>query len=180
MLRCNILCCRVSSSFTGTTLNFFYHANILFFIDNKYQLHSIINPSVEDSENKKNYRNPEQTRALFKPDSGFNLEGLTIDDNGLMYVNGILVGPKFMPVIRKWQYFINSMNITIGNQELVLIKIPTTLFDPEEIHECTAIHPSGDIYFLRYNPSKNVHILYKIENTWDVEARTDWIKKYQH
>lgn len=160
--------------FIAKNLNFFYHAGILFFIDEKFQLHCVLNPALDQDQNKRNYRNPEQTKLLFKSNSGIDLQGLTIDEKGLMYLNNIFIGPNFMPVVGQWQYYLNQNSIVIGNVQANLLTIPMPKLESSEILECTAIHPSGDIYFLRFNKALNKHILYKIENNWDLEVKLAW------
>lgn len=160
------------------TESFLYYADTLFFIDDRFQLHSILDPSMDQEKNKLNYRTPEQTKKMFEPSSGVDLKGLTIDEKGLMYLNGIFIGPKFMPVVGKWRYSLNEGSIIIGNGSARLASIPMPQLEPSEILECTAIHPSGDIYFLRYNKNRDKHILYKIENTWDSESKFAWEKQY--
>lgn len=151
-----------------------YLSNILFLVDRKGRLYSVYNPTMDQGENYANYRNPEQTKLLFKSNSGIDLQGLTIDEKGLMYLNNIFIGPNFMPVVGQWQYYLNQNSIVIGNVQTNLLTIPMPKLESSEILECTAIHPSGDIYFLRFNKALNKHILYKIENNWDLEVKLAW------
>ncbi len=48
------------------------------------------------------------------------------------------------------------------------------VYSENEQFESVAVHPSGDIYVLRMNWQTNKHSLYRIENTWDPEWRTQW------
>ncbi len=147
--------------------------NILLFTDSQYKLHSIVNPGMDEAQNKANYRNPEETIALFE--SGTDLQGLTRDEKGRIYKNGVYIGPNFTPVVGKYRYEWSSFSLGISDgKELLLkerIKLPR---QRNEIYESTAVHPSGDIYLLRYNKETDKHILYKIENTWDLEAKKAW------
>jgi hypothetical protein len=164
--------------------SFYYHANVLFFMDNQKQIHSIINPGMNTEQNKINYRNPEQTKALFYQDSDFDLQGLRLDSTyGYFYLNDVCMGPDFYQVIGKWMYVPSSLgndllSLVVGNEVKVLIdnkimRIDRKIFTPEGF----TVHPSGDIYILRYDRNKKAHILLRFENTWDLEARKVWFKK---
>lgn len=153
-----------------------YYADILFFMDNRNQIHSILSPSMDSAQNKKNYRNPEKTKALFQQDSGIDLKGLRIDERDRFILNGNFLGPKFMPNINQSRYTLNNdgnhiFNITIRDQQNNVIVINISNLSEEETPEGYAVHPSGDIYILRYNRTKKAHILFRIENTWDSVAR---------
>lgn len=155
--------------------SFYYHANFLFFVDDRYKLYSIQSPSMDMEKNMANFRNPEQTKKLFVSGSDVDLKGLTMDEKGLMYVNGIFIGPGFMPVVGNYQYYMNQNDITIGDAQKQLTIIPMQTND-DEILESIAIHPSGDIYFLKYNKTMDKHILYQIKNTWDPAIRIEWYR----
>jgi hypothetical protein len=153
-------------------------SDILFFMDNKYKMHSILHPGMDEAENRKNYRDPEGTVKLFEADSGVDLYGLTRDEKGRIFKNGKYIGPNFTPVVGKYRYEWSSRSLGISDGYKLLlasrIQFPVTV---DEIYESTAVHPSGDIYILRYNKKINKHILYKLENTWDKDAKSAWEKK---
>jgi hypothetical protein len=153
-------------------------SDVLFFIDDSYKMHSILHPGMDEAENRKNYRDPEATVKLFEADSGVDLHGLTRDEKGRIFKNGKYIGPNFTPVVGKYRYewSTRSLGISDGYKLLLATRIqfPVTV---DEIYESTAVHPSGDIYILRYNTKINKHILYKIENTWDKDAKSAWENK---
>lgn len=154
--------------------NILYYADILFFIDEDYTLHSVLEPSMDQKQNMANYRDPEETKKLFAADSGVDLHGLTMDEKGMLFMNG-------KSFYLQNQYY-GSYSYNILDQQNVYISDGkqktriSTVTSENEIGESTAIHPSGDIYFLKYNKIKNTHILYRIENTWDSAFRTEWYK----
>jgi hypothetical protein len=154
-------------------------SDVLFFMDNKYKMHSILHPGMDEAENRKNYRDPEATVKLFEADSGVDLHGLTRDEKGRIFKNGkyISYGPAFYTVINNLSYILDDTKIWISDyndKDRAVIKIEKK---NDEIYESTAVHPSGDIYMLRYNTKINKHILYKIENTWDKDAKSAWENK---
>lgn len=149
--------------------------NILFFTDKNSNIHSIINPGMDDEQNKKNYRNPEQTRELFSKDSEYGKKGLVIDGKKL-----IISGSGFFwrnPNINGKQYacYDDSFSIWEGRSKIYGEDYSKKT---DEEFESAAVHPSGDIYVLRMNWSTNTHNLYRIENTWDPEWREQWYKEH--
>lgn len=165
---------KVYVPYLGFTINSMYYqeaSKILLFIDAQYKLHSIVNPGIDEAQNKANYRTPEETIALFE--SGTDLQGLTRDEKGRIYNNGKFVsnGKIFVPVLNEVRYIYGSQLISIGlpnSTSYINIDVKSS---SNEIHESTAVHQSGDIYLLRYNKDTDKHILYKIENTWDLDAK---------
>jgi hypothetical protein len=127
------------------------------------------------AQNKANYRNPEQTKKLFLPGSGVDLQGLTMDEKGRLFVNGKQVYLTVQNVgDYRYQYLQNNFYINATGKSETVVSVQT---NPDEILESTAIHPSGDIYFLKYNKATDTHILYRIENTWDPAFRAEWYRK---
>jgi len=155
---------------------YFYYekSDILFFVDNKYKLYSIVSPSMDQEKNKTNYRDHEATMKLFEPGSGVDLQGLTLDAKGFLYVNGIkYYWHGVQEGKHKYQIVDNKLvSISDGIKSFTL----STVSSDNEISESTEIHPSGDIYFLTHYTSTNKHILYRIENTWDPVYRAEWYK----
>jgi hypothetical protein len=82
--------------------SFFYYGNVLFFHDGEGRLFSIVNPSLDEAANRKNFRNTEQTRKLFQPGSGFNLKGLTLDSEDRIFLNGELQTRDFAAFFSFW------------------------------------------------------------------------------
>ena len=152
-----------------------YFANILFLVDRKGRLYSVLSPSMDQEKNAANFRDPEQTKKLFEPGSGVDLQGLTMDVKGLLYVNGKQV---YLTVENvgdfRYQYLQNNFYINATGKSETVVSVQT---NPDEILESTAIHPSGDIYFLKYNKNTDKHILYRIDNTWDPAFRAEWYRK---
>lgn len=146
--------------------------DILFFHDKNNNLHSIIHPSMNDVENRKNYRNPEKTLQLFNSD--YDMKKLGLYKGKYLTVDGQVyywAGTTINHV--NYQIFDNTRVNIWNNSKL---KIDCTSSD-EQI-ESIAIHPCGDIYILRMNWKTNTHNLYYIENTWDSEWRTQWYKEH--
>lgn len=149
-----------------------YFKKVLFLVDRKNTLHSVLEPSMDQKQNMANYRDPEATKKLFAADSGVDLHGLTMDEKGMLFMNG-------KSFYLQNQYY-GSYSYNILDQQNVYISDGkqktriSTVTSENEIGESTAIHPSGDIYFLKYNKIKNTHILYRLKNTWDSAFRTEW------
>lgn len=153
--------------------SFFYHANILFFVDDDYKLYSILSPSMDQEKNAANYRNPEQTKKLFAQGSGVDLQGLTMDDKGQLSLNGIPFNIRLQYFGKYGYYILDQNNVSLWDGHTQTM-VSTKTASENEIGESTAIHPSGDIYFLKYNKTTDKHILYRIENTWDPAFRFKW------
>lgn len=160
------------------TKNAYYNEenDVILFTDRNSNIHSIINPGLDDEQNKKNYRDPEQTKKLFSKNSEYGKKGLVIDDCKLYINNKIYFWGNAN--INNYQYLIGSMNIYVTNyytdEEVLKYKIKTN----DEQFESAAVHPSGDIYILRMNWNTNTHNLYRIENTWDPQWRAQWYKDH--
>lgn len=160
----------------------FYHAGVLFFLDQDNKIHSIINPGMDETQNRANYRNPEQTKKLFEKDSGVDLKGLTLDSRGLYFLNGVFLGPPFLPIIGKWCYTLNTTGAEVNSfgigdlsESIYFRNLDNS--NTNENAEGYAVHPSGDIFILKYDNIKKSHVLSRIENTWDVEIRNTWYAK---
>ncbi len=150
--------------------------NIFLFTDKSSNIHSIIHPCLDEEENKKNYRTPEETRELFSENSEYGKKGIVIDGKKL-FINGKIYYWKNI-LVNKSRYIIGEDNIYIKDnvQNKVILTIPVA-FNSEQF-ESAAVHPSGDIYILRMNRQTNTHNLYCIENTWDPEWREQWYKEH--
>lgn len=131
---------------------------------------------MDQETNEANFRDLEQTIKLFEPGSGIDLQGLTMDEKGQLFLNGL---KYYWPgtVVGKYKYqILDNDNVYISDGEKK-IRIYTKTDNSSEFDESTAIHPSGDIYFLKYNKNTDKHILYRIENTWDPAFRAEWYRK---
>ena len=153
----------------------FYYSGVLFFLDSEYKLHSIIHPSIDASTNKLNYYNTVQTKHLIESSSIGDLIGLSLDKNGFLYLNqkpiymGVTEIGYFRYQILRQKIYINST----GKPEITLsLKV-----NDDDIFESATVHPSGDIYFLNYNTAKRKHILYMIENNWDLDSKMRWMNR---
>lgn len=154
--------------------SFMYFSEVLFFTDDDNRLHCVLHPSLDQETNKANYRDPEQTKMLFAKDAQVDLQGLSMDDKGVLYLNGTKVYWHGIQ-INKYKYqIVDSDHINLSDGKVGTLV--STVTNSDEIGESIAIHPSGDIYFLRFSESQNKHILYKIENTWDPVYRANWYK----
>ena len=159
------------------TKNAYYNEenDVILFTDRNSNIHSIINPGLDDEQNKKNYRDPEQTKKLFSKDGEYGKKGLVIEGK-LLFVNGVshYWGGD---LINNILYFVSAPKIYLFENNEVSKTIDIS-FDGDEQFESAAVHPSGDIYILRMNWSTNTHNLYRIENTWDTEWREQWYKEH--
>ena len=160
---------------TGVWLGECYYdesADILFFRDAKQGMHSIVHPSMNDAENRRNYRNPEKTLQLFNSD--YDMKKLGLYKGKYLTVDG-QVYYWAGTTINKINYQIyDNKEVDVWNDDELEIKCTS----PYEEIESIAIHPSGDIYVLRMNWQTNTHNLYYIENTWDSEWREQWYKEH--
>ena len=148
-------------------------SDIIFFNDTEDNMHSIIHPGMNDEENRKNYKNPEETLKLFT--SGYDMKNLGLYKDKYLTVDG-QVYYWAGKTIGKFDYQIISNNRVYLYSDSPTIKIYCTS-ENEEI-ESIAIHPCGDIYILRMNWQTNTHNLYCIENTWDPDYREEWYKNH--
>ena len=147
--------------------------NILFFRDNDSNMHSIVHPGMNDEENRKNYKTPEETLKLF--DSEYDMKNLGLYKDKYLTVDGQVyywAGTTINHI--NYQIFDNR-KVNVWNEDFLEIYCTS---DDEEI-ESIAIHPCGDIYILRINWETNTHNLYCIENTWDPQWREEWYTKHQ-
>ena len=150
--------------------------DLLLFTDKSSNIHSIIHPGLDEEENKKNYRTPEETRELFSENSEYGKKGIVIDGKKL-YIYG---KPYYWEnaFINKYQYLLGSRNFYVTNDETdVDVLVLPVAFNSEHF-ESAAVHPSGDIYILRMNWQTNTHNLYYVENTWDSQWREQWYKEH--
>lgn len=164
---------------TGVWLGECYYdesADILFFRDTKQGMHSIVHPSMNDAENRKNYRNPEKTREMFYTTEYFTEKHLSLYKEKYLVVDGIInywgrenYGKYTYQIVNS--YFVNLRD----EKKSTPIKFE---YDSEDEIESIAIHPSGDIYVLRMNWQTNTHNLYYIENTWNPEWRELWYTEH--
>ena len=165
---------------TGLWLSETYYnesSDILFFRDTKQNLYSLVHPSLNDDENRKNYKNPDETLNLFFNETIINNTSIRITKSGSLFING------------NYTYFGQQKNgnyvyqINFDDCLVYDAKNPRTNFHVDctssnEQIESIAIHPCGDIYILRMNWQTNTHNLYYIENTWDPEWREQWYKEH--
>lgn len=151
--------------------------NILFFRDSNEALHCIVHPGMNDEENQKNYKNPEQTLELFENEVTINGTSIRVTKRGSLFVNGNYTYWGQLPV-GDYVYQINRDDVFCYDQETAENTFNVIISDDSEEIESIAIHPSGDIYVLRMNWQTNTHNLYYIENTWDSEWREQWYKEH--
>ena len=146
--------------------------NILFLQDKNEQLYSIINSGLNEEQNKKNFKTPEETLAMlnegkYAPHLGTYKEKYLTVDGQVYYWAGTTINHI------NYQIYDNK-EVDIWNDDELEIKCTS----PNEQIESIAIHPSGDIYVLRMNWQTNTHNLYYIENTWDPEWREQWYSEH--
>lgn len=146
--------------------------DVLFFRDSKSNLYSIEHPSMDETENKANFKGPTETIEMLN--SGKYAPHLTTKNNSL-WIDGL---SYYWPGKK-----INKICYQYVDESSISIFVPdnTVRFDfrsPNEQIESIEIHPCGDIYVLRMNWNTNTHILYRVENTWDPEWRASWYAKH--
>ena len=153
-----------------------YYNKFLLFKDSSdtLNIHCILNPSMDHESNIKNYRNPEQTKELLRNKSDYDLNGLSMDDNGVMYLNnqkyywyGKRIGKRAYQIVAY-----GKVSISDGKTNFKLLPPENDTLK----YESVTIHPSGDVYYMIYDSSKKAHVLYSYTNTWDPEWRADWYK----
>lgn len=156
-----------------------FDTDILFYLSRKnFELCCIVHPSTDLKQNKKNVRNHEQTIEILQKKTDIDVgdlryvegKGLFKGDNEIYFEGFILNGNKYKKLDdTEFSLRINGKRIVINTNDEIGI---------EQI-ESSAIHPSGDLYVLRYNKTTQLHTLYKVENTWDIEWRNEWYSKHQ-
>ena len=147
--------------------------NILFFRDSKQNIHSIVHPGMNEEENRKNYKNPDETLEMIR--SGKDTKNLGLYKDKYLTVNGQVyywIGTTINKI--NYQIFQNR-EVDIWNDNDLEIDCTSQDEDIESI----AIHPSGDIYILRMNWQTNTHNLYYVENTWDPQWRKEWYENHE-
>ena len=146
--------------------------DVLFFRDSKSNLYSIEHPSMDEAENKANFKGPTETIEMLK--SGKYVPHLTTKNNSL-WIDGLSYYWPGKKINKICYQYVDESSITI------FVPDNTVRFDfhsPDEQIESIEIHPCGDIYVLRMNWNTNTHILYRVENTWDPEWRASWYAEH--
>ena len=148
--------------------------DVLFFIDDNSNLYSIEHPSMDEAQNKANFKGPTETIEMLNSGkyaphlTAKNNKSLCIDQSDKSYywdgkrING-----------HRYQLF-NENTIYYWPNSALEGMIEFNLYVPYGDVESIAIHPCGDMYMLGINWNTNTHILYRIENTWDPEWRASW------
>ncbi len=155
-------------------------SDIIFFKDTDDNLHSIIHPCLNDEENRKNYKNPEETLKLFENETIINNTGIRVTKSESLFING-----KYtywgQHKIGNFVYQITSDDCLVYESQNVQNNFYVNILDEngKEEKESVAIHPSGDIYILRMNWETNTHNLYRVENTWDPQWRKEWYENHK-
>ena len=159
-------------------------ANVLFFWDNKENIYSVVNPGMDKEENRKNFHNTEETKKIFESDVEINGVKIRVSSSNNVFLDGkrtywdqTRINDYMYQKVNMGNYYIyDRKNATRKKDEKISYDIYLT--SDTEVIESSALHPSGDIYVLRMNWKTNTHNLYYIENTWDVEWRTQWYKEH--
>lgn len=145
--------------------------DVLFFCDKDENKYCIENPTLDERQNQKKFRDNEQTVKLLE--SGKYAPHLTADKNGGLVIDGegyYWYGKEINHIC--YQY-VNKNKVALFASDNT---IRFNFKDEKEQVESIAFHPSGDIYILRINWEKNKHILYRVENTWDPDWRKKWFE----
>lgn len=152
-------------------------SDILFLLDNEKNS-SIKNPKLDDNQNQKNYKNPDETKLLIQ--KGNYGKNVSFDSKNRLLINGKRYGwgksyetdNCIISFVSNSGY--NYVNVYDGKNRK---RLNFNLQSNEEIESYT-FHPNGDWYILTINWSTNIHTLWKIENTWDPEWREQWYKEH--
>ncbi|OHD37239.1 MAG: hypothetical protein A2015_08525 [Spirochaetes bacterium GWF1_31_7] len=78
---------------------FIFYKDIVFFYTRDMKILSVKNPTTDNVVNRKNFRNSEQTRALFKP----HYKGLYIDEKDRLILNGRIQTRDQIHFIEYWK-----------------------------------------------------------------------------
>lgn len=156
------------------TVNAYYdeQCDVLFFRDDNSNLYSIEHPSMDEAENKANFKGPTETIEMLN--SGKYAPHLTTKNNSL-WIDGLSYYWPGKKINKICYQYVDESSITI------FVPDNTVRFDfrsPDEQIESIEIHPCGDIYVLRMNWNTNTHILYRVKNTWDPEWRASWYAEH--
>lgn len=148
-------------------------SNILFFRDDEGQIYSIVNPGLNDEENKKNFLEPEQTIEMINSEKYFTKEHISLYKEKYLNVDGKIIWWVRDSIGNYTYQNIDNKKVKLWNGDSFYIDCTS----PEEQVESISFHPSGDIYVLRINWNTNTHNLYSVENAWDPEWRKQWYEK---
>ena len=140
---------------------------------------SIVNPSFDEVQNQKNFRNAEETRELLN--NGNYAPHLTLDSNNGLYIDGVRCRwnatayetKDYIVSLIQEDSYINVFDRT--ESEYLYYTIPE-----DEKLESFTYHPNGDWYFLTINWTTDTHTLWRIENTWDSQWREQWNKEHSN
>jgi len=153
----------------------------LFFIDEDKGIHSILHPSLDENENKKNYY--ESSTTMAKLGLGKYAPHLTIDKKRYLYIDSVKYSKGYYDyeVYETKNYIISLINENcyINVYDRTKSKYFYYTVPENEKIESITYHPNGDWYFLTINWSTNKHTLWRIENIWDLEWRTQWYKNQE-
>lgn len=154
--------------------------DMLFFLDNDKGIHSIEHPSLDENLNKKNYRDSSETMPRLGNDE--YAPHLTIDKKRNLYIDGVIYAKGYYDYE---SYEINDYKVSLRNEDYHInvydgnkSQFLYYIIPENEKIESITYHPNGDWYFLTINWTTNMHTLWRIENTWDVEWRTQWYKEH--
>ena len=139
---------------------------------------------MDKEENRKNFHNTEETKKIFESDVEINGVKIRVSSSNNVFLDGkrtywdqTRMNDYMYQKVNMGNYYIyDRKNATRKKDEKISYDIYLT--SDTEVIESSALHPSGDIYILRMNWQTNTHNLYFIENTWDVEWRTQWYKEH--
>ncbi len=151
--------------------------DILFFTYPHNSVNSIVNPSFDEVQNQKNFRNAEETSKLLK--NGNYAPHLTLDSDNDLYIDGVRC---------RWNataYETTDYVITLNNKRKTIrvfdrkeSEVLNYTIPENETEESITYHPNGDWYFLTINWTTDTHTLWRIENTWDSQWREQWNKEH--
>ncbi len=155
--------------------------NIVFWWDYNNYVHTLIHPDSS----KKNYMEflieiigkiiivKGETDILIKNYGIENDKYLTKNESRVYWIGKKINGAS---------YYISELyafRVNMPDKSKVIMDYPRTFGYSEIRDESAAIHPCGDFYVLEFNSIKNIHTLYRVENTWDPAWRKQWYKEHK-
>ncbi len=156
--------------------------DILFFIDPNKNLNCFMNPTADEVQNAKQYRNNAETKRLLSGNTGYDLKNLSLRREKFLGINGSAYNwDENVTIVNELNYATHNENeVTIIKSMDDIINIYFPAKDQSYLlTESVAIHPSGDIYFIQWDKKEKTHSLFYVENTWDPAWRKQWYKEHK-
>lgn len=156
--------------------------DILFFIDPDKNLNCFMNPTTDEVQNTKQYRNNAETKRLLSGVTGYDLKNLSLRNDKFLGINDRAYNwnnnVTRVNGLNYNYYDENEFSIIKSLDDEINIYLPAKS-QSDKRTESVAVHPSGDIYFIQWDYKTKTHSLFYIENTWDTAWRKQWYKEHK-